>query len=258
MTTSTPSPVATWRKLFNAAFDALPAERQLELSDAVLQNMLTFRQAVGQGVTDVAGVDDWVEYWHDRTAPYHDLTLREFLGMDTTEYGAYMRGEPVMATWAPAAPAAEKVFSADDFIPMSHWGKDHWSTLAYAETVMTDCGGFQVGVDGRMRSGRRNFRVMTQGCPKPKRAGGGAAAPAVVMEPGHSTKLKDGQCVTGHDDWSCIQDMAAEGLFNCGPDDVEPGVILSLSDKGTKILNALREFKRGGGQYAAFRWPVKE
>jgi len=31
---------------------------------------------------------------------------------------------------------------------MDLWGRDHWSTLAYIETVMVDCKGFQIGQDG--------------------------------------------------------------------------------------------------------------
>jgi hypothetical protein len=149
----------------------------------------------------------------------------------------------------------QQTFTMNDYIPMSHWGKDHWSTLGYAETVMVECGGFQVGADVRMKAGRRNFRVMAQGCSKPKRSGFKNSAFASVMELSQSTKLNNGQVVTGHDDWSCIQDMAAEGLFQQGPEDVEPGVVLTLSEKGNLIVNALREFKRNKGQYGQFRWP---
>jgi hypothetical protein len=29
----------------------------------------------------------------------------------------------------------------DGYIDIHLWGKDHWSTLAYIETVMVECGG---------------------------------------------------------------------------------------------------------------------
>jgi hypothetical protein len=148
----------------------------------------------------------------------------------------------------------QKTFSVSDYIPMSHWGKDHWSTLGYVEVIMVECGGFQVGTDPRMKSSRRNFRVMAQGCPHPKRPTLGSAF-AYAMELTQSTKLNDGQVVSGHDDWACVQDMAAEGLFQQGPDAVEPGTVLTLSEKGVAIVNALREFKRNQGQYGQFRWP---
>ena len=41
----------------------------------------------------------------------------------------------------------------DGYVPPNLFGKDHWSTLAYMETIMVDCGGFQVGADPRMRAG---------------------------------------------------------------------------------------------------------
>ncbi len=43
-------------------------------------------------------------------------------------------------------------------VPVELWSKDHWSTLAYIETVMVEHGGrFEVGWDPRMRQNRRNF-----------------------------------------------------------------------------------------------------
>jgi hypothetical protein len=147
----------------------------------------------------------------------------------------------------------QRQFTTDDYIPMAYWGKDHWTTLAYAETVIVDCGGFQVGADAHMRAGRRNYRVMAQECAHPKRTGKSTSSLAVVMELAYSTKLNDGQVLSGHDDWSCIQDMAAEGLFAQGPDAVEPGVVLTLSAKGNLVANALREFKRNKGAFVNFR-----
>lgn len=144
-------------------------------------------------------------------------------------------------------------FTEDDFIPMAYWGRDHWSTLAYIDAVMVECSGFQVGRDARMKSNRRNFRVMGQECPKPKRPGDNVSMFAQPMEREHATKLNNGQQVANHDDWFCVQDMAAEGLFNQAPDDIQPGVVLSLSAKGVQTVNLLRDHQRNGGQLAQFR-----
>lgn len=141
----------------------------------------------------------------------------------------------------------------DDNIPMNLWGKDHWTTLAYIETVMVDCGGFQIGRDARMKSNRRHFRVMAEQCPKPKRVGANPGL-AIVMQNEHSTKLNDGSTIYGHDDWCCIQDMAEAGLLTLHQHEIEPGVVIHFSELGREVANKLREHKASGGNFAAFRF----
>lgn len=142
--------------------------------------------------------------------------------------------------------AEQKQYSADEYVPAALWGKDHWSTLAYVESVATDCSGFQVGVDGRMRSNRRHFRVMHE-CPKPRRAGRSMVGAALASDAG--TRLNDGQVIAGHDDWCCLQDMAQEGLFNVNASGIQPGFILHLSAKGQAWCAALRAHKQAGGMF---------
>lgn len=138
------------------------------------------------------------------------------------------------------------------YIEMGAWGKDHWSTLAYIETVMVECGGFQIGLDARMRSNRRHLRVMHQQCPRPKRAAGRDSSLTVAMDPNGGSRLRDGSTVPNHDDWMCVQDMAYAGLFTVGPADVEPGETLHLSTLGRQVASQLREHKAAGGQFADF------
>ena len=145
-------------------------------------------------------------------------------------------------------------YTGDDYIPMAAWGKDHHCTLAYVDTVMVDCAGFQVGADARMRSSRRNFRVMSQQCARPRRVGNGGASLGVAMGPEHGTRLNNGQTLPGHDDWACLQDAANAGLFTVGAEDIEPGVTLHFSDLGRSYISALRAFKAVGGQFAQFRF----
>lgn len=141
----------------------------------------------------------------------------------------------------------------DEHVPIDRWSKDHWSTLAYIETVMVDCGGFQVGLDARMKTNRRNFRVFHERCPHPKRPW--PTQMAMSMNPEHATRLKDGSQVASHDDWACLQDMAAAGFFNETPEDIDVGMIVTLSDKGRAVANALRDHKANGGQFAEFEAP---
>ncbi len=146
----------------------------------------------------------------------------------------------------------------DQIFPEAMFGKDHWSTLAYAETVMVDMNGFQIGLDAHMRSNRRNYRVMLSECPKPKRVRqtGSLAVASTAAE--HGTRLRDGMVIAGHDDWSCVQDLAAAGYFRIGDkvitdEDVQPCATLHLSEKGRRILNELREHKSNGGTFSDFQ-----
>ncbi len=143
----------------------------------------------------------------------------------------------------------------EDYVPVDNFGKDHWTTLAYAETVMVDCGGFQVGCDARMRQGRRHYRVMREMCMNPKRISGRSSA-ATVMDLKYSTVLKDGTMVQGHDDWHCVQDMANAGWLHvdgyASADAVEPGAILHLTALGRTVADQLRAHKAAGGTFASF------
>lgn len=155
---------------------------------------------------------------------------------------------------------------ADTIVPMDLWSQDHWSTLAYLETVMVEHEGrFQVGWDPRLRQNRRHFRVMWEQCPTPLRTKADSTMDSgpirgVVMESGHATRLADGSRVDKHDDWACVQDMAEAGLFAAdgatplAMEDVEPGVVLWLSERGAALCDALRAHKRTpGGRFATFR-----
>lgn len=134
----------------------------------------------------------------------------------------------------------------DQYVPQEKWGRDHWSTLAYMETVMVEKGHFPVAFDCRMRQNRRHFRIMPG-----KRTG--LAERALAMCPEYGSRLNDGRYIPGHDDWNCIQDMANEGLFATKGDSVEPGKELRLSQKGQEIVAELRRHKMSGGTFSNFR-----
>jgi hypothetical protein len=88
--------------------------------------------------------------------------------------------------------------SNEDLIPEEKFGRDHWSMLAYLETVAVDSAGFQVGLDAYMRHTRRHHRVMSQECPQPKRAKRQHVDWVISMEPEHGTRLKDGTVLGDH------------------------------------------------------------
>lgn len=155
----------------------------------------------------------------------------------------------------------------DGYVPAALFSKDHWSTLAYAETCMVDQGGFQVGFDGRMRQGRAHFRVMSRDCPRPQQSKKCGPRMGVVMQPEHSTRLKGGAVVAGHDDWHCIQDMVnagylgikrGDGLVLPLPDEIDAGVRLHLTPLGQRVVGQLRAWKALGGHYADFAPKLEE
>lgn len=147
-----------------------------------------------------------------------------------------------------------------DYVPLSNFGKDHWSTFAYADTVIPDHRGFQVGFDGRMRQGRRHFRVMHEDCPTPRRTRHAGVHQSMVMDNRYSTKLKDGTVVEGHDDWHCVQDLVNAGLMGIKrrgmivplAEDVEPGVDLFLTPLGERFVTRLKRHKAEGGSFSTW------
>lgn len=154
-----------------------------------------------------------------------------------------------------------KHFTSEQYIPISYWSKDHWSTLAYIDSVMTDQGGFQVGFDIRMRQNRRNYRVMSEQCPRPRRnsrpARIGAMASGAVMTPTDTTVLCCGATTESHDDWSCVQDMAQAGFFDGSPEQIEPCVVIHFSELGHAAMDRLRRHKQNGGSFTDFRPEAK-
>lgn len=142
-------------------------------------------------------------------------------------------------------------FAHNDIIPPQFWAHAHWSALAYVSSVIQDCGSFQIGSDPCMHSNRRNTRVMREECPLPKRSR--HTTFRSLLSTGISgTQLNDGQVVAGHDDWDCLGDMANIGLFTSHPEDLQPGVCLNLSEKGSLWAHALVAHKFAGGTNSNF------
>jgi hypothetical protein len=124
------------------------------------------------------------------------------------------------------------------FVPPELWGQDHWSTLAYIETKLVE-GPYPVQFDARMRQNRRNYRVL-------ERPNKGLLS-GVPMSPEHGSRLADGTYLPWHDDWCCVQDMLAAGLF--APGYFEVGFPLKLSTRGYAATAALRKHKAEGGKF---------
>ena len=122
-------------------------------------------------------------------------------------------------------------------IPISKWSKDHWSTLAYIETLAVDNKGIAVPNIMRMRTNHESHPFMCIGHDGSK----------------YPTRLKDG-IAEGHDDWNCLEDAVREGLLK----DIGTGInkMYSITEYGLSILSVLREHKIKGGTFSNFVVPV--
>lgn len=135
-------------------------------------------------------------------------------------------------------------------VPMSRWGKDHWSTFAYIETCCVDHPVTDYDVENagqlqapRMRTDRfRHGSINTTG----RTYGDTMAAESVER---HPTRLNDDDLLEDHDDWDCLLDMAVEGLVEI--------VLLCrgwvrLTDYGHIVAHALRSHRAEGGNFHEF------
>lgn len=117
-------------------------------------------------------------------------------------------------------------------IPLSRWGKDHWSTLLYLETVVVDH-------DGRPK--REKMRCDAEVHP----------VYAHIATGKYPTRLNDGVELAAHDDWNCVDDMEAAGLLTLGGTGLNPKV--SLTEFGWQTVHRLRRHVADGGKSGEFR-----
>lgn len=141
-------------------------------------------------------------------------------------------------------------------VPVEKFGKDHWSLLAYVETLCVD------GKDGLGVIDGRRVRC------NPARHPGQETSPGPWRD-SYSTRLagffqfddradpqlaaEAGLMLLGHDDWDCLEDLEAAGLVSVIT--LTSGGVL-LTDEGSRVAGVLRAHKAQGGHFAGFRWPV--
>jgi hypothetical protein len=103
----------------------------------------------------------------------------------------------------------------------SRWGKDHWSTFAYAAYRAYNY------------KGVLNFEQMRRD---------GDAYP---------TRLKDGE-VKGHNDYDCLWDMERYGFIENHGSGLNP--VIKLTEKGLEAYRQLMAYKQNGGNYQDFEF----
>lgn len=121
--------------------------------------------------------------------------------------------------------------------PLDRWGKDHWSTLAYLHTCI---------VNGQPPN-REKMRVDVDIHPGQENSG-------CRLGSKYPTILRDGGILINHDDWSCLEDAEALGMVEAVGTGLHPDYV--FTDLGWKVARALAEFKKSGGQFGQFSYPL--
>ena len=126
-----------------------------------------------------------------------------------------------------------------EHIQIKEWGKDHWSTFAYAETLAVDGGKQGLIIPDRSRM-RTNEKTHPHLVGMHSGNAGGSKYP---------TRLKDRE-MDDHDDWDCLDDAIKEGLLT----DEGTGLnrAFKLTKLGKKIANQLRNHKADGKNFSEF------
>ncbi len=126
-------------------------------------------------------------------------------------------------------------------IPTEKFGKDHWSTFAYLETL---------AVDNKGRPDNHRMRCDLDRHPAMDHAYSGIGGQK------YPTILAGGDELPDHDDWDCIDDLEAAGFVEQGGTGIHP--VFKLTETGYRVAAALRKHKAEGGNFASFRirWPL--
>ena len=142
----------------------------------------------------------------------------------------------------------------NDYVDIGHWGKDHWSTLAYLESRVIDNRGMINNL--QMRCNSRLHRHF-------------AHVETMLMTDGgkYPTRLQKGIELEEHDDWSCLEDMVAANLLTAQyrenasyPNEIFGNMEarVKLTELGTQVSGMLRAHKATGGTFSNFSLSSKE
>lgn len=142
------------------------------------------------------------------------------------------------------------------YVPIDQFGKDHWSTFAYVETLCVDSqtgdGWGHINAD-RMRTNSKRHPFGGE-----RRA---LSAEARTWGPEHGTRLRGfwkadrkedpSRQLQSHDDWDCLEDLEAAGLIFVRS--LANGFV-RMTELGNTVAAALRKHKTEGGSFADFVW----
>lgn len=128
------------------------------------------------------------------------------------------------------------------YVPIEQFGKDHWSTFAYAECCVVD----------RQFLDKRRLRCNPE--THPLNAVNQNHGVCMHWDPKYGTRLKGffedpSQQLESHDDWDCLDDLDHAGLLEVIS---VANAHVELMEKGMQIASELRIFKQKGGNFASF------
>lgn len=113
------------------------------------------------------------------------------------------------------------------------FGRDHWSTLLYAEARCTDNGG---------EPNRQHMRCLDSRHPQHSHGHDSSDYP---------TRLTGDRLLPNHDDWDCVDDLARVGFLTIGGTGIHP--IWEMTDEGRRVVGLLRAHKESDQGIASFR-----
>jgi hypothetical protein len=130
---------------------------------------------------------------------------------------------------------------------LTRWGKDHWSLLAYIETLCVD------GKDGEGMIDHRRVRCNINTHPLLYQA---SVVPPEKGKPyEYPTRLKGysedkSKFLREHDDWDCFDDLEKNGLVELIGTLMNP--LVKMTKIGLAYSAELREHKASGGSFSNF------
>jgi len=123
---------------------------------------------------------------------------------------------------------------------LKQFGKDHWSTFAYAEYCCVDSRGMLDNRRLRINENKRPIRSRSNG---------------LGWDPKYGTRAKNGSIPDPeHDDIDCLEDLEREGFIEFG---TLANLTVKLTDEGKVVAAALRSHKADGGQFSTFEWNLE-
>ena len=148
-------------------------------------------------------------------------------------------------------------------VPIQEWGRDHWSLLAYIETLCVESINGGVGEIDKRRircNPKRHplHAVMLYGDPRTWKPDYGTRLSGFWktgeehrggLGEGNGKTTDPKRQIKSHDDWDCQNDMEAAGLVTVIS---EANGFVALTDKGREMAARLRAHKSKGGFFATF------
>lgn len=133
-------------------------------------------------------------------------------------------------------------------VEMKEWRKDHWSMLAYIACRCVDYKGvlkythircneaIHPEMPPEKRTHTHHFYILTD------------------WSDAHSTRIKGGEQIRGHDDWDCSIDLQTAGLIKIVSMD---NFHVEMTELGWEASKLLQKHKAAGGVFSSFRYNLK-